>query len=334
MIQVAVVGAGRWGQNLVRTFDALEGARLKYVCDAAEGVRTRMTSLYPRAVVTDQYEEVLEDEDVDAVAIAVDAPLHYAFAKAALEADKHTYVEKPLTLASSDASKLVDLATARRRKLMVGHLLKYHPCIHYLKQMLGSGELGDLLYVYSQRVNFGIVRRTENAWWSLAPHDIAVACHLFDAEPVSVSASGHAYLQRGVEDVVFANMKFANGRMAQVHVSWLDPHKIRKVTLVGSQKMVVFDDMEAAEKIRVYDKGAEINTLDSYAESITLRMGDIRIPKTPAGEPLRLECQHFIDCIASDKTPLSDGLDGLKVVKVLEAGSESLRRGGELVQLH
>ena len=333
MIQVAVVGAGRWGQNLVRTFDALEDAHLRVICDASERVRTRMTALYPGTIVTERFESVLEDAEIDAVAIAVDAPLHHAFAKATLEADKHTYVEKPLTLSSAHASELVDLSAARQRVLMVGHLLKYHPCINYLKQILGSGEIGDLLYLYSQRVNFGIVRKEENAWWSLAPHDIAVACHLFEAEPVSVSASGHAYLQDGVEDVVFANMKFSNGRMAQIHVSWLDPHKIRRVTLVGSQKMVVFDDMEAAEKIRVYDKGADINALDSYADSITLRTGDILIPRTPTGEPLRTECQHFIDCIASDKTPLSDGLDGLKVVKVLEAGSESLRRGGELVQL-
>jgi len=182
-------------------------------------------------------------------------------------------------------------------------------------------------------VNLGIVRKNENAWWSLAPHDVSVACYLFGDQPVSVSASGHAYLQKGVEDVVFANLKFADGKMAHIHVSWLDPHKIRRVTLVGSQKMVVFDDMAAAEKIRVYDKGAEVRSVASYAEAITLRTGDILIPKIPADEPLKTECRHFIDCIINDTTPRSDGADGLRVVKVLAAGSESLARGGEPVSL-
>ena len=210
---------------------------------------------------------------------------------------------------------------------MVGHLLEYHPAVNFMKDMIAAGEVGDPLYLYFHRVNLGIVRQKENAWWSLAPHDISVACYLFDAEPVSVSASGHAYLQPGVEDVVFANLKFADGRMAHIHVSWLDPHKIRKVTLVGSQKMVVFDDMEAAEKIRVYDKGAEVRSVDSYVEAITLRTGNILIPKIPGGEPLRTECGHFIDCIINDATPRSDGGDGLRVVKILEAGSASLSSG-------
>jgi predicted dehydrogenase len=215
---------------------------------------------------------------------------------------------------------------------MVGHLLEYHPAVEYMKQTVHDGSAGNPLYLYFQRVNLGIVRSAENAWWSLAPHDVSMACYLFDAEPVSVSASGQAYLQEGVEDVVFANLKFADGRMAHIHVSWLDPHKIRKVTLVGSQKMVVFDDMEAAEKVRVYDKGAEVRKgVESYAEAITLRTGDILIPRIPQAEPLRIECSHFIECIEQDRTPRSDGEDGLRVVRVLEAGSESLRRGGDPV---
>jgi len=216
---------------------------------------------------------------------------------------------------------------------MVGHLLEYHPAVGYLKDMIDSKEVGQPLYLYFQRVNLGIVRKAENAWWSLAPHDVSVACYLFGAEPVSVSASGQAYLQDGIEDVVFANLKFADGRMAHIHVSWLDPHKIRKVTLVGSQKMVVFDDMEAGEKVRVYDKGAEIKSVDTYDQAITLRTGDILIPKIPAGEPLRTECQHFLDSIEKNQAPRSDGADGLRVVKVLEAGSKSLASGGALIQL-
>ena len=333
MVGVSVVGAGNWGKNLVRNLAGLHDVNLKYVCDLDEGVRETMAALYPHATVTDDFQQALDDDDVDAAVIAVDVPRHFELAKRALEAGKHTYVEKPLTLASAESKELVDLADAGGLKLMVGHLLVYHPAVNYMKDMIAGGEVGDPLYLYFHRVNLGIVRQNENAWWSLAPHDISVACYLFDADPVSVSASGHAYLQPGIEDVVFANLKFADGRMAHIHVSWLDPHKIRKVTLVGSQKMVVFDDMEAAEKIRVYDKGAEVRSVDSYVEAITLRTGNILIPKIPGGEPLRTECEHFIDCIINDATPRSDGANGLRVVKVLEAGSRSLARGGEPVSL-
>lgn len=334
MIGVAVVGAGNWGKNLVRNFASLDGAELRYICDLDEKVRQGMSSLYPQARAIDEMATAFGDDKVDAVVVAVDAPLHFKIAAAALRAGKHTYVEKPLTLTSDDSRTLVALAAEKNVRLMVGHLLEYHPAVNYMKQAIAAGEVGKPLYLYFQRVNLGIVRKVENAWWSLAPHDVSVACYLFDAEPVSVSASGQAYLREGVEDVVFANLKFADGRMAHIHVSWLDPHKIRKVTLVGSQKMIVFDDMEAAEKIRVYDKGAEIQrSVSSYVEAITLRTGDILIPNIAAGEPLKSECRHFIESIVADKAPLSDGADGLRVVKVLEAGTESLGQGGEPVSL-
>ncbi|NBB96003.1 MAG: Gfo/Idh/MocA family oxidoreductase [Planctomycetes bacterium] len=330
---IAVTGAGHWGKNLVRNFAAIPSVELKYVCDLNDSIRSTMASLYPDATVTDDFAAALADESVTAVVVAVDAPLHHKLAKQALEAGKHVYVEKPLTLSSADAKDLVSTAEAKGVKLMVGHLLEYHPAVNYLKDRIGDGTVGDPLYLYFQRVNLGIVREAENAWWSLAPHDISVACYLFDAEPVSVTASGHDYLRNGVEDVVFATLKFADGKMAHIHVSWLDPHKIRRMTLVGTQKMMVFDDMEAAEKVRVYDKGAEIKSVDNYVEAVTLRTGDILIPKIAGGEPLRTECEHFIDCIENDTTPRSDGQDGLRVVKVLEAGGESLRQGGVLIDL-
>jgi predicted dehydrogenase len=334
MVGIAVVGAGNWGKNLVRNFASLPGAELKYVCDLNEKVRKSMAGQYPKAKVVADMNEAMKDGAVQGVVVAVDAPLHYKIAKAALEAGKHTYVEKPLTLSGKEAAELVSLAAARNVRLMVGHLLEYHPAVNFMKDMIAQGKVGQPLYLYFQRVNLGIVRQTENAWWSLAPHDISVACYLFEAQPVSVSASGQAYLQNGVEDVVFANLKFADGRMAHIHVSWLDPHKIRKVTLVGSQKMVVFDDMEASEKIRIYDKGADVKkSVESYVEAITLRTGDILLPAVSNAEPLKLECQHFVDCAAKNAAPRSDGADGLRVVKVLEAGSESLRRGGQPVEL-
>ncbi len=333
MIGIAVVGAGNWGKNLVRNFASAKGAQLKYVIDLSEKTRQSMTAAYPKATVTENLNAALQDADVQAVVVAVDAPYHYKIAKAALEAGKHTYVEKPLTLSSADSQELVNLAAAKGVKLMVGHLLEYHPAVNYMKTMIDKGLIGQSLYLYFQRLNLGIVRKQENAWWSLAPHDISVACYLFGSEPVSVSACGQAYLQPGVEDVVFANLKFADGRMANIHVSWLDPHKIRKVTLVGANKMVVFDDMEASEKIRIHDKGAEVKSVESYVDAITLRTGDILIPKISTEEPLKTECQHFVDCIVNNVQPRSDGADGLRVVKVLAAGSESLKRGGEPVRL-
>ncbi len=213
---------------------------------------------------------------------------------------------------------------------MVGHLLKYHPAITYLKEMINKGQLGQPYYMYTQRVNLGIVRQNENAWWSLAPHDISIICYLLDSDPVSVAAHGQCYLQRDIEDVVFATIKFADGKMANIHCSWLDPHKIRKMTVVGSEKMVTFDDMEATEKIRMYDKGAAIkhDITTSYADIISLRFGDIVIPKVPGGEPLALECKHFIDCVLDNNPVRSDGIDGLRIVRVLEAGQKSLKNGG------
>ena len=335
MINIAVVGAGNWGRNLVRNFASLPGAQLKYVCDLDPKVRSAMKASYPGTTATDNLDQVLADPDLQAVVIAVDAPLHHKIAKAALQAGKHTYVEKPLTLSSSDSAELVELAQQKNVKLMVGHLLEYHPAVNYMKDMIGRQEIGKPLYLYFQRLNLGIVRKSENAWWSLAPHDVSVACYLFDATPVSISASGQSYLQPGIDDVVFANLKFADGRMAHIHVSWLDPHKIRRVTLVGDKKMVVFDDMDASEKIRIFDKAAEVTkgSVANYVESITLRTGDILIPRISTTEPLGIECRHFVESIQKNTSPRSDGADGLRVVKVLEAGSKSLAQGGKPVEL-
>jgi predicted dehydrogenase len=332
-VGIAVIGAGNWGQNLVRNYASLSNSQLLYVADVSEKVRNKMANLYPKAQVTDNPERIFTDPAVNAVVIAVESPLHYTMIKNALDHGKHVYVEKPLALSVADAQDVVALARDKNLKLMIGHLLEYHPAVNYIKELMKIGKVGTSLYLYFHRLNLGIVRKDENVWWSLAPHDISVACYLFEAEPVSVSANGQSYLQKGIEDVVFATLKFADGRMAHIHVSWLDPHKIRKVTLVASDKMVVFDDMEASEKVRIYDKGAEIKTVNSYVEAITLRTGDVLIPRIPSQEPLSLECQHFLDAIIKDQPVRSDGVDGLRVVKVLEAGSKSLAAGGKTVEL-
>jgi predicted dehydrogenase len=334
MVGIAVVGAGNWGKNLVRTFAGLPGADLRWICDYDPRVRQVMAPLYPQARVVERLSEALADPAVDAVVVAVDAPRHFTVARQAIEAGRHVLVEKPLALSAADAGALVEMAERHAVKLMTGHLLEYHPAVNAIRQMLAAGDLGQPHYLYCQRLNLGVVRQNENAWWSLAPHDISVACYLFGAEPVAVSVTGQSYLQAGIEDVVFASLKFPEGHMAHIHVSWLDPHKIRKVTLVASQKMVVFDDMDASEKLRVYDKRAEVKlSVDSYVEAITLRTGDILIPRVDGAEPLRLECQHFVDCTVENRQPRSDGQDGLRVVKVLEAGARSLASGGLQVQL-
>ena len=333
MIGIAVCGAGSWGKNLVRNFATQAGTSLEYVVDLSEKTRAAMAKLYPQATVTAELSDALNDPRVQGVVVAVGARQHFNVAKRALEAGKHTFVEKPLTLTAVDAQELIRIAESRGLKLMVGHILRHHPAVAYIRKMIADGEIAPR-YLYAQRVNLGVVRNEDNAWWSLAPHDISIACDLLDAEPISVSVCGQSYLQPGVEDVCFATIRFAGGRMAHIHVSWLDPHKIRKVTLVGAKKMVVFDDMDAQEKIRVYDKGADVKEdVNDFAEAITLRIGDIHIPKVASQEPLSLECGHFLDAIRNDTTPLSDGYDGLRVVKVLEAGARSLRQGGAPVEI-
>ena len=333
-VQIAVIGAGGGGKTLVRNFARLEGARLAWCCDLNESILARIKAQYPETRVTTRLEDVLANEEVSGVVIATDAPTHHRIAKAALEADKHVYVEKPLTIEACHARELVELAEARDRELMVGHLLLYHPAVEALEALVHSGELGDIHYMYTQRLNLGVVRKDENAWWSLAPHDVSVILRLFGADPETVSARGESYLRKGVEDVVFVNLHFPDGRVAQIHVSWLDPHKMRKMTIVGSKKMVVFDDMEAAEKIKIYDKGADIRpNYTSYNEAITLRQGDIFIPHLDMSEPLMRECRHFIDCIANGKPSKTNGREGLRVVRVLEAAHHSLSEGGRPVTL-
>ena len=333
-MRVAVIGAGNWGKNLVRNFAAIDGVELAGVADLNPAALARTRRDYPGVPTGSQDEQFLTDASIDAVVIATGAPAHFTLARRALEAGKHVYCEKPLTLKATEAAELARLAEEGGRVLMVGHLLEYHPAVVKMKQMIDDGDVGEPRYIYTQRINLGVVRSDENAWWSLAPHDISVIQFLFGDAPASVSACGQCYLQPGVEDVVFATLKFADGQMAHVHCSWLDPHKIRKMTLVGSRRMVTFDDMEATEKVRIYDKGAEVKAgVDSFAEAISLRVGDITIPKLPSVEPLRVECEHFVECVRDGKRPRSDGPDGLRVVQVLEAGGESLRRGGTPVDI-
>jgi predicted dehydrogenase len=328
MINVAVVGAGAWGKNHIRVFSEMPHVRLKYICDLDPSKLISMKKIFPQSTGLDCFDPILRDPEVRGVVIASSAISHATLAKAALLADKDVLVEKPMALNPKDAEEMLALAQERKKILMVGHLLIYHPVVDRLKEMIASGELGDIHYIYTQRVNLGIIRQDENALWSFAPHDLSVILHLVGEEPTIVSAHGESYIQKGIEDVVFLSLRFRDGKMANIQLSWLDPHKLRKVTIVGSKKMVVFDDMEASEKLKIYDKGVGSPSYTTYGEYLTLRFGDITIPSIKMKEPLLAEAEHFIQCIESGEKPKTGGEDGLKVVNILVAAQQSLKEKG------
>lgn len=323
-MRVAVLGHGHWGRNLVRVFHQL-GA-LAIVCDASEAARKEVTEKYPGVKVEGEATAVFGDSTIDALVIATPAETHCALAQAAMEAGKHAFVEKPLALRSSEAEKLVALAAARKRVLMVGHLLRYHPAIVKLKQLCEAGELGRIEYVYSNRLNLGKVRREENALWSFAPHDVSVLLHLFESMPLQVSTTGGTYLQPNIADVTVSNLQFDNGARAHIFVSWLHPFKEQKLVVVGSKKMAVFDDVAPQNKLMLFDK--EIALVNGSFQ--VKRPEGVPVP-IEATEPLQNECRHFLDCVASGRAPDTDGGEGLRVLLVLQACQKSLQLNGEPV---
>ena len=328
MIEVAVVGAGAWGKNHIRVFSEIPHVRLKYICDNDPSKLSPLQKTYPQSKMVESLKPILLDPEVKGVVVASSAVSHYFLSKEILLADKDVLVEKPMTLNAREAEEILEIAEKRKKILMVGHLLIYHPVIDRLREMIVSQELGKIYYIYTQRVNLGVIRHDENALLSFAPHDLSVVLHLLDEEPVTVSAHGESYIQNGIEDVVFVSLRFSDGKMANIHLSWLDPHKLRKITIVGSKKMVVFDDMEVSEKLKIYDKGVGSTSYSTYGEYLSLRFGDITIPSVKVTEPLRAEAEHFIQCIESRKEPKTGGQGGLKVVKILMAAQRSLKEKG------
>jgi predicted dehydrogenase len=318
--RVGVVGLGYWGPNLVRNFDDL--AELVWLCDLDEELRSRFSARYPNARVTADYGDLLADETLDAIVVATPVPTHYALAKQALEAGKHVMVEKPPAMHAAEMDELVRIAADRDLVLMPGHLLLYHPGVLKLKELVDTGELGDVLCVYGNRQNLGIVRTNENALWSLGVHDLSVILYLLDEDPELATAHGRDFLTPGVEDVVFCYLRFPSGKIAHMHLSWLDPHKMRKLTVVGREKMVVFDDMELERKVTVYEK-SPWKRAETYGEWQT-RSGDIFIPKISTDEPLRLECTHFLELVAGDGDRQKVARDGARVVRALEMLTDSL----------
>jgi predicted dehydrogenase len=315
-VRVGVVGLGYWGPNLARNFAAIAGCEVTWLCDASEPARARLQGAYPGARATADVQELLEDPELDAVVLATPVATHAELAVRVARTGKHCFVEKPLATRAADAQLAVDAAARAGTTLMVGHLLEYHPAVHRLRELLDGGELGELYYVYGNRLNLGKLRADENALWSLGAHDVSVVLALIGQEPVECLAHGSSFVRDGVEDVVFCYLRFDSGAVAHLHLSWLDPHKERRLTVVGSRRMATFDDMQIEGKLTVYDKGFDEDAR-SWGEYIA-RSGDIYSPRIPNVEPLRLECEHFVECLRSGRTPRSDGHSGLRVVRVLE----------------
>lgn len=341
MINVAQIGCGNWGPNLLRNFNKLDNVKVKYVVEKNPERIQYVNSNYKQMAVVRDYDEVLRDDDVHAVVIATPAINHYQHTKDVLSAGKHCLVEKPLALKTKEAMELVAIAENQDKVLMVGHTFLYNAAVRKLKNVIENGALGTIHYLYSQRLNLGRIRSDINALWNFAPHDVSICLFLIDSDPLWVSAIGACYVQKTVEDLVFLTMGFRNGVIANIHISWLDPNKIRKMTIVGTKKMIVYDDVDEY-KIRIFDKGIDKLNIDQSLETyddfgkfqLIQRAGDLLIPKIEFVEPLETEAKHFIDCINFNKRPISDGHNGVMVTKILEAAMTSISKNGNRIELH
>jgi predicted dehydrogenase len=331
---VALVGFGYWGPNLARNLQAHAGDRWRYLVELSPERGARAAGLYPKVTVTDDLATVLDDPEVGLAVVATPAATHAPLARRLLEAGKHVLVEKPLALSSADAVALARLADERERVLMVGHTFEYVPAVRKMKELVDGEPFGDLLYLHSQRLNLGRIQSDINAFWSIGPHDVSIANFLVGQRPEWAAAEGARYLNKDVEDVAFVTVGYPGGVLAHMHVSWLDPSKTRRTTVVGSKQMLVYDDMVADAKLRVYDKGADKVYEDEYgAWQYRLRDGVVTVPELEQAEPLGVELKHFLECADTGARPRTDGWNGVDVVAVLEAVDASLRAGGTQVKV-
>lgn len=331
-VRIGLIGYGYWGPNLARNFHSLPNAHLAAIADQDAKRLDEPARLYNPHTYTDA-SELLRDPTIDAVAISTPARTHFDLAHAALESGKHVLVEKPLAMSSAEARELITLSERRRRVLMVGHTFEYNPAVWKIRELIATRELGDVYYVYSNRVNLGRVQRDINALWSIAPHDISILLYILGMMPHEVSALGGTYLSDNIDDVVFVTLTFPNKILAHIHASWLDPSKVRQMTVVGSRKMVVYDDVDPEARLRIYDKGVYRHGADYGEYQLKIHSGDISIPRIDMSEPLHNECAHFVECVIENVTPRTDGENGLRVIRVLEAAQESLLKNGGRVQV-
>ncbi|MFC1561419.1 Gfo/Idh/MocA family protein [candidate division KSB1 bacterium] len=341
-VNILQIGYGYWGPNLARNLSGIPGTRIGALCEVAPKNTDKFTSNFPDAEVFKDYRKALLIDDIHAVVISTPAAMHYEMTRSALEAGKHVLVEKPLSLTSAESKILVDIAAKNNLILMVGHTFLYNSAVRKVKEYINNGEIGDIYYLYSHRLNLGKVRSDINSLWNFAPHDVSIILYLLEGrKAIGVTAKGFSYIQKGIEDVVFFTIEFENSVCAHVHVSWIDPNKVRKMTIVGSKKMIVYDDVSNNAKITLYDKGVdkqyvnrELKGFDTYGEfQLMLRAGDVLVPQFDFVEPLKVECNHFIECIRHNKRPITDGVHGFEVVRILETAQKSIKNNGQVVEI-
>jgi predicted dehydrogenase len=334
-IKIGVVGCGYWGPNLIRNFRSLPDCNLKVMCDLDMERLNHLSTLYPEVEGTDDFKHMLNGIGLDGVVIATAVRSHFSMAKASLLAGKHVFIEKPMASSSAECEELVELAAKKGRVLMAGHTFLYSPAVRKIKQIVDSGDIGEIRYICARRLNLGLFQKDINVTWDLAPHDISIIQHIMGEQPVSVNCRGSANITPGIEDVTTMTLSFSKQRSAIIHSSWLDPRKVREMTIVGSKRMIVYDDVAPLEKIRIFDARVEVPPhYDTFAEfQYAYHYGDMYAPYIKQEEPLKTECQHFIDCIRNGTAPLTDGRQGLNLVRILEASSDSLKLGGAPVSL-
>jgi len=335
-IKVGVVGCGYWGPNLIRNFRALPDCSLKVMCDVNQERLKHLRALYPEVEGSTDFNHMLNGAGLDAVVIATAVRFHYSMAKASLLAGKHTFIEKPMAASAKECAELVEIAEKKGLVLMVGHTFLYSPAVRKIKELVEWGDLGEIRYICARRLNLGLYQKDINVAWDLAPHDISIILHIMEENPISVNCRGSAHVTPGIEDVTSMWLNFSNDRSAMIHSSWLDPRKTREMTIVGSKRMIVYDDIAAIEKIKIYDARVERPPhYDTFGDfHYSYHYGDMHVPYIKQEEPLKSECQHFLDCVKEGISPLTDGRRGLELVKILEASSQSLKLGGAPIMLH
>jgi predicted dehydrogenase len=336
LVKVAVAGCGYWGPNLIRNFRSIPECNVKIVCDLDQGRLVHIKGLYPEVEVTDDFNDLINDKEIDAIAIATPVWTHFDLAKNGLLVGKHIFIEKPMASTVSQCKELIEIAENMKSTLMVGHTFLYSAPVRKIKEIVDSGEIGELLYISSQRLNLGLFQKDINVTWGLAPHDISIILYIMGMAPDSVNCQGKAHVSPGIEDVTNMTLDFPNGGLATVHSSWLDPNKVRRMTFVGSKKMILYDDNEPLEKIKIYDKRVEVPPhYDTFAEfHYSYHYGDVYSPHLNQVEPLKVQCQHFLDCIRDGSKPQSSGAEGLEVIEILEAGLKSLKKGGARIEIN
>lgn len=332
---IAVVGCGYWGPNLIRNFNSLSACSVKIACDLDEDRLVHIKSLYPGIEITTEFDKVVENPDIDVIAIATPVRFHYQMASKSLLAGKHTFIEKPMAASAAECRKLIEIAKSKNLTIIVGHTFIYSPPVRKIKELISRKTLGDIQYISARRLNLGLFQTDINVTWDLAPHDISIILYVMGDAPLSVNCRGKAHINPDIEDVTSMVLNFDNGCFGTIQSSWLDPNKIREMTFVGSKRMLVYNDLEPAEKIKIYDKRVETPPYyDTFAEfHYSYHYGDMYSPYVKQYEPIRKECEHFLDCIKTGDKPESGGYEGLKVVEILEAASESLKREGAKVEL-